>query len=166
MRRLDDDLLDRGLDGWCQERARDLGAIGTVVGLHDQLGLDHILYTLDVVADIWSWQNEEEDERYAKDSPHSRIIRGFAMYLIPERKVSGRKYLRRWDRENTDMLTSWIATNYPGQEGMLSFLARAQTKRVGVGGGGSAIGVELMIHDSFLKAKRDAKKIEEAATTI
>jgi hypothetical protein len=166
-RLFDENLLDRGLDGWCQERSeQDLMAVGTAVDLHEKLGLDHILYTLDVIADIWAWRNPEEDERYVPTSPHSRILRGFAMYLIPERKLSGRKYLRRWDRENTEMLTSWIATNYPGPEGMQSFLARAQTRRVGVGGGGSAIGVELQIHDAFLKAKRDTKRIEEAAEGV
>jgi hypothetical protein len=155
-RALDVALLDLDLDGWCQGRAeRDLTAVGTVVGIAEKYGMEHALYTLDTLRDIWAW-DDKADERYAESAPHMRTIKGFSEYLRPVKNVTGRRYPRRWDPENGEMLTTYIATHFPGQEGLLSFLARAQMKRAGKdGGGASAVGVELQIHDCFLKAKRE-----------
>lgn len=155
---LDQDLLDIGLDGWCRGRSeRDLTAIGTVVKLAEQHGREHALYTLDIISDCWSWV-DKDDERYAESSPHMRVVKGFGEYLRPAKKITGRRYPRRWDREDGPMLTNYIAMNFPRQEGLISFLTRAQTRRVGVGGGGSAVGMELQIHDCYLKARRQLRE--------
>jgi hypothetical protein len=156
MRALDQDLIDLGLDGWCQGRAeRDCTAIGAVLGVAEKYGREHAMYVLDTISECWSWN--EEDEGFADSSPHHRTVKGFGEYLRPEKKVSGRRYPRRWDRENGPLLTNYIATHFPGQEGLLSFLARAGARRAAGGGGGLAVAVELQVHECFLKARRELR---------
>lgn len=156
---LDAGLAERDLDGWCMGRARyNLTSIGSVVGLCDQTGLEHTLYTLDVLRDCWSWDVES--------SPHVRCIRGFGQFLRSEKKVtaaSGRLYARRWNPENRDLLTSYIATNFPGKVGLRSILAVAQQKSLGGGGGGGSLGMERVLADTLRDAKKDWSSESEAA---
>jgi hypothetical protein len=155
-RKLDEDLLEIGLDGWCQGRSEsNLSAIGTVAALAEKYGRAHALYTLDTINEIWSW--EKDDAQYVEASPNIRIIKGFGEYLRPEKRVGGRRRLRKWDPEDREMLTSWIAVNYPGEVGHDSFILKAQFKLKGGGGGGSAVGVEMVIHDCFLAARREQR---------
>jgi len=159
MRALDADLLDIGLDGWCMGRAdRDCAAIGAVLAVVEKYGREHALYALDVISECWSWSDSSEED-FADSSPHHQAIKGFAEYLRPSKKVGGRRTPRRWDRENALMLTGYIATRFPGQEGLLSFLSRAASKRAGMagGGGGMTLAMELMIHDCFNKARREMR---------
>lgn len=153
---LDTDLKQIGLDGWCRGRSEsNLGSIGTVIGVADKYGREHALYTLDVIGAIWSWH--EGDDRYTLNSPNIRIIKGFSEYLRPEKRVLGRRRLRRWNQDDTELLTEYIATNFPGDEGHESFIVRSQARRLGGGGGGGAVGVEEQIHDCLLKARRQLR---------
>ena len=111
---LDAALLARGLDGWCQGRAEtDLGSIASVRTLEDQLGLDHTLYTMDFISDVWPWPQVE-------GSPHVRIVRGVGQFLRSEKKVTGRKRPRKWNPAERDMLVNYLALFYPQQDGMES----------------------------------------------
>jgi hypothetical protein len=160
---LDADLLEIGLDGWCQGRApdgEDLGSIGTVVGVVEKYGRAHALYALDFIEGIWSWM--KEDDRYV-GSPNIRVIKGFSEYLRPEKRVKNLRRPRRWDQNNGPMLQEYIATNFPGEEGHESFIVRAQFRKAGGGGGGSAVGMEEEIHDAFKKAKRIQRDQQEEA---
>jgi hypothetical protein len=158
MRALDQDLLDVGLDGWCMGRAeRDCTAIGAVLQVAEKYGREHALYTLDTISECWGWV-DKDDEAYAESSPHHRTVKGFGEYLRPEKKIGNRRYPRRWDRENGPILSGYIATHYPGQVGLLSFLARASQRRAAGGGGGLAAAVEEHVHHCFLAARRELRK--------
>jgi hypothetical protein len=161
-RLLDADLLDIGLDGWCRGRSDyDLGSIGTVVALSEKYGRAHALYTLDAIGQIWPW--DKTSDRYTEGSPNIRILKGFGEYLRESKRVLGRRRLRRWNPDDGPMLFEWIATNYPGQEGHESFIMKAQFRRVGGGGGASAVGVEEQLHDCYLKARREQRDAEQEA---
>lgn len=150
---LDKALLARELDGWCNGReAYDLDSIGSVVMIHDQLGLDHTLYTLDVLADCWSWD--------VPKSPHVRCIRGFAQFLRPQKRVtlrSGRLQERYWDPADRDLLTAYLRLFFPPDAegtGLHNFLGLAQQKSLGGGGGGGSLGMERVLADALRKARR------------
>lgn len=162
---LDAGLLARGLDGWCHERADyNLQSIGSVMKLYSQVddihgtGLEHSLYTLDVLADCWPWS--------VPGSPHVRCIRGFGQFLRPEKGVTlrtGRKAARRWNPADRELLTRWIAATYPSKvlgewtnEGLNSFLAKAEQKVRGGGGGGGSLGMERVLAETLNKARRAA----------
>lgn len=157
-RNLDGALLRLGLDGWCQGRAiRDCTAIGSVVVLDDNFGLSHTIYTVSVIGDIWPW--DPSFEGYAPGSPHVRCIRGFGQFLRPTKRVTGKRYPRRWHREHTEIFVNYMQKKYPDQEGLESILALAEKAARGGGGGGGSLGMELVLTDCFRRAKRQAQKV-------
>lgn len=153
---LDSELLARGLDGWDKGRTDQyLSSIGSVVKLYHDLGLDHTLYTLDVIEECWPWD--------VAKSPHVRCIRGFGQFFRPVKKFtvvvrgSQKSRTRRWNPNDRAMLAGFIAANYPGDIGLESFLSRAQAKSPGGGGGGGSLGMERLLDETLRKAKNAAR---------
>jgi hypothetical protein len=159
---LDAALLERDLDGWCQDRAEyNLRPISSLRKLQRDVDLDHTLYSLDVISEVWPW-----DE--VKGSPHVRCIRGFGQFLRPEKMVlratGGRKrVLRRWDEADRELLVSYLREHYHGDIGLDNWLMRAERAARGGGGGGGSLGMEIVLRKTLTDARREARAAAEAA---
>jgi hypothetical protein len=161
---LDEALLERGLDAWpyALRAPQGLRAISSVRVLADQTSLEHTLYTLDVLADIWPWPTQTPAEAGAvMTSPHVRAIRGFGQFLRPEKKVqkSARSKitsLRRWNKDDRELLVGFLRQHHEGQYGLESLIARAEGKSAG--GGGGSLGMELTLASILRRARKEANE--------
>lgn len=159
---LDAALLQRGLDGWCRERAEyNLRPISSVRKLQRDEGLKHTLYALDVIADVWPWEE-------VKTSPHVRCIRGFGEFLRPEKMVlrerGGRRRIRRrWNDADRTLLVTYLRNHYHGDVGLDNWLMRAERAARGGGGGGGSLGMEIVLRKALTDARREAKQAVTAA---
>lgn len=165
-RELDEALLDRGLDGWGWGRGeRNLGSIGSVVKLADDLGVEHASYALDVINAIWPFAEIGGD--LGNSNPlHVRLVRGFGQFLRPEKRIDNRKRLRRWNRKDESLLVAFVRANYPGEMGLDSFLLKAQQERLGGGGGGGSAGMEILLAKLLNKARRRASLQAKATPKV
>jgi hypothetical protein len=174
---LNDALLARNLDGTGRGQAgypnvETFKSISSVRSLQYQLGLDHTLYALDVINDIWPFAE-------VKTSPHARIIRGFGQFLRPQKTVlataKGRtRQNRRWNPADKQVLVDYLRLRYGDREapagtpdslvaslrldGMNAFLQRAERRVKGGGGGGGSLGMELVLKDCLTEARRHARE--------
>jgi hypothetical protein len=181
---LDEALLERGLDGWPLPEGQKTGRapqllrpISSVRKLQDDLGLEHTMYTLDVICDIWPWPSEDDTNVPVvwTDSPHVRIIRGFGQFLRSEKRVqkSARSkvtVLRRWNPKDRDLLVSYMRETFTTPDvlginasGMDTLLALAEKEAPGGGGGGGSLGMELVLRKVLNKARYAAREATKAA---
>ena len=178
---LDEALLVRNLDGTGRgnrsghPNAETLKSISSVRKLQYDLGLDHTLYTLDVINEIWPFAE-------IKTSPHVRIVRGFGQFLRPEKTVlasaKGRRRVnRRWNLADRQALVEYLGLRFGPKEtpedapedmredllldGMNRFLMLAEARARGGGGGGGSLGMELVLKDMLSKARRYARERAE-----
>jgi hypothetical protein len=168
---LDKALLARGLDAWpyTLRTPHSLKAVTSVRVLQTELGLEHTLYTLDVLSDIWPWVEKEglpEGLATVPTSPHARAIRGFGQFLRPEKKVQkGARTkvtaMRRWNPQDRDLLVGFLREHHGGEYGLDNLIARAENSRRG--GGGGSLGMEITLASVLRRARKEAN--ETAAET-
>ena len=167
---LDKALLERGLDAfpYTLRTPHSLRPIGSVRLLQRELGLEHTLYTLDVLRDIWPWPTETGGSG-APDvvaiSPHVRAIRGFAQFLRPEKKVqkSARSkvtVMRRWNQEDRQLLVDFLRKYHGGEYGLSNLITKAEG--ITGGGGGGSLGMELTLASILRRARKEAAEGDEA----
>ena len=155
---LDKALLERGLDGTCRrEGYKHLSVISSVRVLQKELGLEHTLYTLDVIRAVWPWDGPTA----VAVSPHTRVLRGMGQVLREERSRSrsasdSTKYIYRWDRENTDLFVEHLRLKYNQLGNIGELLTKAQALALGGGGGGGSLGMQIALDDEFRVACRNA----------
>jgi hypothetical protein len=173
---LDAALLERGLDAWPVDgtgRAPHLlRPISSVRKLQRDISLEHTMYTLDVIRDVWPWPTEDDSnvDVVWSDSPHVRIIRGFGQFLRPEKKVqkSARSkvtVIRRWNPADRVLLVEALRGSFTEPDllglqasGMDKLLALAEKEAPGGGGGGGSLGMELVLRRILNKARFAARQ--------
>lgn len=168
---LDKKLLERGLDAWpyALRAPASLRAISSVRLLQKETDLEHTLYTLDVLAEIWPWPTTTPPEfGSVSTSPHVRAIRGFGQFLRPVKKVqkSARSTvtsLRRWNRDDRQLLVDFLRKHHSGEYGLSTLLQKAEGNARGGGGGGGSLGMELTLAGILRKARKEAKEASEGA---
>ena len=158
---LDEALIERGLDAWpfTLRATQGLRAINSVRVLQRELGLEHTLYTLDVLRDIWPWPTTTPPgSDVVMTSPHTRAIRGFGQFLRPEKKVqkSARSkvtVMRRWNPDDRQLLVDFLREHHAGEYGLSTLIHRADG--ITAAGGGGSLGMELTLASVLRRARKD-----------